>query len=275
VDVNQTSVKYHLQSGSRLTIQHRGEAITLETGAEKTVPLHSEIKAVVFDLDGVITDTAEFHYRAWKKLADEIGIPFDHEYNENLKGIGRMESLDLILARSSKTFTQAEKVAMAERKNGYYKDLLEEITPNDLLPGMKSLLPALRAGGMKLALASASRNAPAILDRLNVRGLFDYVVDAGAVAKSKPDPEIFLRAAEALKLDPSACLGVEDAEAGVTAIRKSGMRAFAVGNPTRLAAAERVFPDTEQLCKALIGLLPEPPSGNKGTTSGARPSMTA
>ena len=157
----------------------------------------NKLRAVIFDLDGVITDSAKYHYQAWKMLADKLDIPFDEEYSEKLKGVSRMESLELILKNGDacEKFTPEEKAALADEKNEFYKELIHQITPADILPGMAEFLAELRAAGIRTAVASVSRNAPCILAPLGVTDSFDYVCDAAAVERAKPFPDIFLVAA--------------------------------------------------------------------------------
>jgi beta-phosphoglucomutase len=203
----------------------------------------SRFKAVIFDLDGVITDTARYHYLAWKRLAESQGVHFDEAFNEHLKGIDRMGSLDLILASASRRYSDDEKLALATEKNEHYKELIATMTPGDLLPGAVAALDACRAAGLGIGLASVSRNAFTVLDRLGITGKFDYVVDAATIAKGKPDPEIFLKAARELGVPPDACFGVEDAVAGVASIKAAGMYAVGVGDPQVLTEADVVIPD--------------------------------
>jgi beta-phosphoglucomutase len=212
-------------------------------------------QAVIFDLDGVITDTAHYHYLAWRKLAMSLDVPFDAVFNEQLKGIDRMGSLELILARSTKKYSLDEKLILADRKNNDYQDLIRNITPNDLLPGAEAALKAVRDAGLKVGLASVSKNAFAVLDRLGIAGEFDYVVDATKISRSKPDPEIFLTAAENLGVLPSACIGVEDSVAGLQSIKSSGMYAIGIGDPSILTQADRVIHGLDQfnLSEYLIG----------------------
>jgi beta-phosphoglucomutase len=205
----------------------------------------TRFKAVIFDLDGVITDTAHYHFLAWKRLADSVGAPFDAAFNEQLKGVDRMGSLELILARAPRTYTPAEKRALADAKNGHYQELIATMTPDDLLPGALRALADVRAAGLKIGLASVSRNAFTVLDRLGIRDRFDDVVDAATVVNGKPDPEIFLTAAAHLGVAPADCLGVEDAAAGVASIKDAGMVAVGVGNPEVLHRADRVIPSME------------------------------
>jgi beta-phosphoglucomutase len=207
--------------------------------------MSTRFKAVIFDLDGVITDTAHYHYLAWKRLADSVDAPFDEAFNEQLKGVDRMGSLELILARAPRTYTPEEKRALADTKNAHYQELIATMTPDDLLPGALRALEEVRAAGLRIGLASVSRNAFTVLDRLGIRDRFDDVVDAATVVNGKPDPEIFLTAAAHLGVDPQDCLGVEDAVAGVASIKDAGMFAVGVGNPEVLQRADRVIPSME------------------------------
>jgi beta-phosphoglucomutase len=202
----------------------------------------SRFKAVIFDLDGVITDTARYHYLAWKRLADSQGVHFDEEANEHLKGIDRMGSLDLILAGAARQYTPEEKLALAHDKNEHYKELISSMSPADLLPGAVQALDACRAAGLKIGLASVSKNAFSVLDSLGIRDKFDYVVDAATIARGKPDPEIFLKAARELGVPPEDCFGVEDAVAGVASIKSAGMFALGIGDPAILRQADIVIP---------------------------------
>jgi len=204
--------------------------------------MNTRFKAVIFDLDGVITDTARYHYLAWKRLADSVDAPFDEAFNEQLKGVDRMGSLDLILARAPRAWTPEEKLALADAKNRHYQELIATMTPDDLLPGALRALEEVRNAGLKIGLASVSKNAFTVLDRLGIRNRFDDVVDAATIRNSKPHPEIFLTAAAHLGVAPQDCLGVEDAAAGVASIKDAGMVAVGVGDPAVLYRADRVIP---------------------------------
>lgn len=188
------------------------------------------MKAFIFDLDGVIVSTDSLHYRAWKALADSEGIYFDEEINNRLRGVSRMESLEIILERATRTYTDEEKVAMAEKKNGIYRELLQVLTPSDRLAGVTETLDALRAQGYKLAIGSSSKNTPIILGKIGYSGYFDAISDGNNIKNSKPDPEVFLKAAEFLQLQPSECFVVEDAEAGITAAKAGGFTAIGIGS---------------------------------------------
>lgn len=207
------------------------------------------IKGLIFDLDGVITDTAEYHYLAWKSLAEKIGIEIDREFNEQLKGISRMESLDLILKHGNKEqdYTEAEKEELATQKNEEYKESIKHITPDDLLPGIDKLLKEAKEKKLGLVLASASKNGPAIMENLQIMDLFDGIVDPATLKAGKPDPEIFVRGAEMLGLDAKECIGLEDAEAGIEAINGANMFSVGVGSKESMKEADYAVEDTAQL----------------------------
>jgi len=216
--------------------------------------MNKKFTAVIFDLDGVITDTAEYHYLAWKQLGEELGITFDREFNETLKGVSRMDSLERILqlGNSQYDFTLAEKEALAKKKNDHYVNLIKDITPADLLPGIQDLLQDLKVNGYKIGMASASKNAFTVINALGVQSYFDHIVDAANVKNSKPDPEVFLKSATALEVNPESCVGVEDAAAGVTAINKAQMFSIAIGNDPGLNHAQIVLPSTKELTLNVI-----------------------
>lgn len=203
--------------------------------------MSDRILGVIFDLDGVIVSTDNCHYLAWKRMADEEGIPFDRQVNERLRGVSRMESLAIILEKATKTYSDDEKLAMAARKNGYYVELIGSLTEKDILPGALDTLNLLKNRGIKVAIGSSSRNTPIILRQIGLADAFDAVADGNAIKNSKPDPEVFLLAAKLLELDPANCLVVEDADAGVQAALAGGMRALGVGsaavNPTATFSA--------------------------------------
>lgn len=211
-------------------------------------------KLIIYDLDGVITDTAEFHYLAWKKLADELDIPIDRHFNEQLKGINRMDSLDRILELSDSPMhlSVAEKVELASRKNGYYLELIEAVTPDHILPGINALLEDNKQSGIKIALGSASKNAARILEKLELSDRFDYIVDAAEIERGKPDPETFTAAADALGIAYGDCIGIEDAAAGVEALNRAGMFSVGVGDEAHLSQADYLVENTEQLVFAEI-----------------------
>ncbi|EKK4575670.1 beta-phosphoglucomutase [Listeria monocytogenes] len=193
------------------------------------------LKGVVFDLDGVITDTAHYHYLAWKKTAESIGIEFDEAFNENLKGVSRIDSLLLILRKDGREndFTEEQIEALAVDKNEFYVSLLQEITPADVLPGIKELIVDLKKQNLKCAIASVSKNARTVLSALEMEQEFDYIVDAAKITKSKPDPEIFVEACRGLGLETSEVVGIEDAQAGIEAINAAGIVSVGVGSGLR------------------------------------------
>jgi len=207
------------------------------------------LEAVIFDLDGVITDSAEFHYQAWKSLADKLGIYFDEKINERLKGVPRMDSLEIILEKDSNPgrFSQEEKEALAKEKNDDYVALINTIKPSDILPGMLKLLYDLKERKVKTAIASASRNAQTIVDRLEIGHLFDFIADAGAIKNQKPAPDVFLVSAENISVSPENCVGVEDAAAGIIAIKAAGMKAIGIGDKDILKGADFIIPQTSEL----------------------------
>lgn len=187
-------------------------------------------KAVIFDLDGVIVSTDEYHYAAWKKIADEEGIYFDREINELLRGVTRLECLKIILQKAEKIYSDNEKFFMTEQKNTYYIQLLAELTAESILPGVLDLLNILKNKGIKVAIGSSSKNACMILERIGLRESFDAIVDGNRIKHSKPDPEVFLLAAEYLGLTPDECVVIEDAAAGIDAALRAGMKAVGVGS---------------------------------------------
>ena len=183
------------------------------------------LKALIFDLDGVLTDTAKYHYLAWKKLADELGYYFDEDINELLKGVSRINSFEIILEKNNATnkFTDLEKETLANKKNEYYKEMIEQLTPNDILDGIVPFINEAKSNGVKCAVASISKNASRVLELLKISDMFDYIADAALVKNPKPDPEIFLTCAEQLGFKPSECVGIEDAQAGIESIHAAGM----------------------------------------------------
>ncbi|SDF31756.1 beta-phosphoglucomutase [Thermoanaerobacter thermohydrosulfuricus] len=208
-------------------------------------------RGVIFDLDGVITDTARYHYLAWKKLTDELGIYFDEVINERLKGVSRLQSLEIILEKSDKKYSQEEKEYYANKKNEYYKEMIKRITPEDLLPGVERFIEELKKRGIKIAIASVSKNAFTVVENLKIRDQFDYIVDANEIKHGKPDPEIFLNAAKHLGIPPEKCIGIEDSAAGIAAIKKAGMFAVGVGNPETVKEADLILKDLSEADKIL------------------------
>jgi beta-phosphoglucomutase len=248
ISVDAEGVAYTLTQGTGLEILHEGKLLALQAGQTVHMPLTPtspahDLKGVIFDLDGVIADTAVVHHAAWKKLASEIGIPFDDNVGERLKGVDRRASLEILLEKAQRAYSETEKEALASRKNEYYRQQIERFGPHNLLPGARTVIESVRRAGLKTALASASRNAPLLLEKLGIADLFDYVVDANHISRAKPDPEIFLAAARGLGLAPGECLGVEDAAAGIASIHSAGMTAVGIGHAEALAEADLLLPD--------------------------------
>lgn len=205
----------------------------------------NEVRAVIFDLDGVITDTAELHYQAWRRLADENGWPFDQLINDHLRGVGRAESLEIILA--GRQLPAAQREALTELKNRYYVELLDTLSPADVLPGARQLVVGARAAGLRTAIASVSRNTATVLSRLGIRDLFDAVADGTTVARSKPHPDVFLAAAALVDVPPGLCVVIEDAAAGVAAALAAGMWTVGLGPGERVGAAHAVLADLTEV----------------------------
>lgn len=207
------------------------------------------LKALIFDLDGVLTDTAKYHYLAWKKLADELGYYFDEDINELLKGVSRINSFEIILDKNNATdkYTSEEKEILANKKNDYYKEMIEQLTPDDILAGIVPFINTARKNGSKCAVASISKNAPRVLELLKISHLFDYIADAALVKKPKPHPEIFLTCAEALGFKPSECIGIEDAQAGIESINSAGMMSVGVNVAVTSVAPDYHIKSTAEL----------------------------
>lgn len=198
----------------------------------------NNIRGCIFDLDGVIVDTAKYHYMAWKRLAGELGFFFSEKDNERLKGVSRMASLEILLEVGGMTFSQEKKLLLAERKNNWYVEYISAMKEEEILPGAKTFIENARAAGLKVALGSASKNALTILNGLGLTSYFDAVIDGTKVSKAKPDPEVFLLAAGELGLPAGACVVFEDAKAGIEAARRAGMRCIGVGTGPELSEAD-------------------------------------
>ncbi|MCX2573159.1 beta-phosphoglucomutase [Pedobacter sandarakinus] len=219
------------------------------------LPAASQIKACLFDLDGVLVDTAVYHYKAWKQLANSLGFDFTEEQNEQLKGVSRVESLNKILDWGNVKKTEDEKEALATLKNGWYVEMITKMTPNEVLPGTVEFLSAIHRAGYKLALGSASKNSGIILEKTNLAHFFDEIVDGNMVTKSKPDPEVFLKGAQLLGFKPDECVVFEDAVAGVEAAKRGGMKAIGIGEKSILQDADMVVSGLDKLTvKDLQGL---------------------
>jgi beta-phosphoglucomutase len=206
-----------------------------------------KISAVIFDLDGVIVSTDEFHYQAWKQISDQEKIYFDREINERLRGVSRMESLEIILSHSEKSYSETDKQLLAQRKNAIYCELLNKLSPNDILPGVINLLLSLKAKDIKIAIGSSSKNTPFILEQIGLASSFDAIADGNSITNSKPDPEVFLLAAEKLGVVPEECAVIEDAQAGIDAAIAAGMKAVGVGTAATCVNAHLKLKDLSNL----------------------------
>lgn len=200
-------------------------------------------KGLLFDLDGVIVDTAKYHYLAWKELADELGIPFNLEDNERLKGVSRLQSLEIILEIGNRAMSADQKAFYCTRKNERYVSYIRRLTKEDILPNVMPFLLDVQAKGYKTALGTVSKNSGIILDGLGISDFFDAIIDGNDITNSKPDPEVFLKGAEALGLVNEACIVFEDAFAGIEAAHNAGMKAIGIGDPANLPNAEFCIPD--------------------------------
>jgi len=205
------------------------------------------VKACIFDLDGVIVDTAKYHYLAWKKLADELGINFTEKDNERLKGVSRKQSLEIILELGNLKLDEKEKERLAEKKNNWYVEYISRMEKSEILPGVEEFVNKLRENNIKIAIASASKNTRTILERLGLEKKFDVIFDGTMIDKAKPNPEIFLKAAECLKVQPGECIVFEDAVAGIESAKRAGMKVIGVGDPSILIDADAVIQNFEGL----------------------------
>lgn len=203
--------------------------------------------ACIFDLDGVIVDTAKYHFLAWTRLAGQLGITFTEEDNERLKGVSRMDSLDIILEIGNVSLPESLKLEYAKVKNDWYVEYISKMTPEEILPGCLEFVRSLRAAGIKTAIGSASKNTPMILERVGIKEYFDAVSDGNVVSKAKPDPEVFLKAAEMLGVSSSECFVFEDAQAGVQAALNAGMMCVGIGSPAVLGKAHYVIAGLEEM----------------------------
>ncbi len=202
------------------------------------------IKATIFDLDGVIIDTAHYHYIAWKRLASEFNINLIIEQNERLKGVSRMRSLEIILELGNIKLPEEEKERLATRKNAWFIEYIESIRPEEIFPGVTDLIQTMSGNGIKIAMASSSKNAPRVVELLKIADMFDAIVDGTMITHTKPHPEIFLLAASLMNVPPVDCVVFEDAEAGVEAALAAGMKCVGVGSTEQLGKADRVIAKT-------------------------------
>ncbi|MGD9991984.1 MAG: beta-phosphoglucomutase [Salinivirgaceae bacterium] len=200
------------------------------------------IRACIFDLDGVVVDTAKYHYQAWKRLAQEMGFDFTPEDNEKLKGVSRMDSLNILLSIGGIKISEEEKHQLAEKKNNWYKEYIDTMTPEEVLPGVVNFFEELKLHRIKMALGSASKNAQSILEKTNLSHWFDAIIDGTKTQEAKPNPEVFLLGARELGIEPKYCAVFEDAEAGVVAALNANMYCIGVGSPQVLNKAHQVIP---------------------------------
>lgn len=207
----------------------------------------SVIKGCIFDLDGVIVDTAHYHFLAWKRLANEFGYDLTDQENERLKGVSRMQSLNIVLALAGVTLGDAQKEILANKKNSWFVEYIERMTPDEVFPGVIELIHELKSEGIRVGLASSSKNARTVIHLLGIGDEFEAIVDGSMITHTKPDPEIFLKTAKQLKLDPAVCIVVEDAEAGVEAALSAGMRCIGIGSPSLLRKANKVYSKTTEI----------------------------
>ena len=204
-------------------------------------------KGFIFDLDGVIVDTAKFHFIAWKRLADQLGFKFTEEDNERLKGVSRTRSLEILLEIGGVSISEDEKLRLATLKNEWYVELIGSLTSKDILPGAADFLKEASKQSIKIALGSASKNAPFILEKLGIDQLFDARIDGTHVSNAKPDPEVFLKGAEAMGLPPKDCLVFEDAQAGIEAAKRGGMKCIGIGSNEVLKGADMIVTGMDRI----------------------------
>lgn len=211
-------------------------------------------RGAIFDLDGVLVDTAKYHYMAWKQLADQMGFEFTRQNNEALKGVSRMRSLELLLEFGglSNHFSEAEKCELADKKNKIYVEYIKQLKQDELLPGVCDLLKKMKKAGIKIALGSASKNASMILNGLNITEYFDVIVDGTMVTKAKPDPEVFLLGAKLMQLSADQCIVFEDSTAGLEAAKRAGMMAVGIGSRQNLPQADMILNNVGEFCQYII-----------------------
>ncbi|MRH42104.1 beta-phosphoglucomutase [Aquibacillus halophilus] len=211
----------------------------------------SLFEAVIFDLDGVIVSTDNYHFLAWGRMCEEEGIKFNSEINHRLRGVSRMESLNIILENTEKQYSNLEKEQLAKRKNDYYRNSLSSLSDDDLLPGVRSVLDYLKNKGVRVAIGSSSKNTPMILKQVKLNNYFDAVSDGNDIVNSKPDPEVFLLAAKKLGIEPEKCLVIEDAMAGVEAAHRGRMKVAAIGDAANSSQADYILGELEDLKKVI------------------------
>ncbi|MBM7704129.1 beta-phosphoglucomutase [Metabacillus iocasae] len=205
------------------------------------------MQAIIFDLDGVIADTVDFYYLANKRIADEIGVSFTRKWNQQLQGMSRRKTIDALVSKSNRFFTDEDKQKLGDKKNEFYQASIQQLTSADVLPGILPLLKQLKQEGIKVAIASSSSNAKQVVDKLGLAPFFAHIVDVQKVRRGKPDPEIFLAAAQYLGVDPAQCVAIEDGEAGLRAILQTNMFSIGVGTHEEMEAADWHVKSTEEL----------------------------
>ncbi|MDY0289095.1 MAG: beta-phosphoglucomutase [Sphaerochaeta sp.] len=252
VAISSEEVTYSLMTGTGLNLVHRNESFTLNKDESRTFSLRPKLGGVLFDLDGVLCDTAHLHYKAWKQVSDGNLLAFDREVNKGLLGVSREASLQVILDHNETTWPQERRDEVLKRKNDAYVASLESITPSNLLPGVLSLLDELRSEGIKIALASASRNARSVCEKLGILDRFDAIADISDVQMPKPEADIFLAASEQIEVWYTNCVGVEDAKAGIEAIKRAGMKAVGIGSESDLPGSDLVVKETKELSIAVL-----------------------
>lgn len=247
VELRPDEVTYTLMTGTKVSLVHRNKGFTLTKGESKTFSLKPILRGVLFDLDGVLCDTAHLHYKAWKQVSDENLLEFDREVNKGLLGVSREASLQVILDHNEVNWTEEKLSEVLKRKNDAYVASLDTITSNDLFPGVLDLLDELRLHGIRIALASASKNARTVCEKLGILERFDAIADITSVQKPKPEPDIFLSASEQIGVWYTDCVGVEDAKAGIEAIKRAGMQAVGIGSESELPGSDIVLKGTKDL----------------------------
>ncbi|MBC8059327.1 MAG: beta-phosphoglucomutase [Clostridiaceae bacterium] len=212
----------------------------------------SIVKVCIFDLDGVVVDTAKYHFIAWRRLADELGFEFTVEDNERLKGVSRMDSLEILLEIGGKTYDEETKIELAQKKNDWYVQYITKMDESEILPGVKDFMTLLKKENIKIALGSVSKNAMSILNNIHLTEYFDSIIDGTKVSNAKPDPEVFLNAAKELNVLPQECVVFEDAVAGIQAAINAGMPSVGIGSPEILNKANKVVPGFENMDLSIL-----------------------
>lgn len=207
----------------------------------------ADIKCCLFDLDGVIVDTAKYHYLAWKRLADEFGFEFTENDNERLKGVSRMKSLEILLEIGGLTFDESTKLKLADKKNKWYVEYISKMTPDEILPGVKNFINDIRSRGIRTTIGSVSKNTRTILNNVGLTSYFDVIIDGTKITHAKPNPEVFLKGAEELNIDPKNCVVFEDAQAGIEAAINAGMYSIGIGSSAILGKADLVISGFEEM----------------------------